>query len=1032
MKKSTCNGYLVKNSVIFFPNGMTPQKLLTCICLVLLGQLCFCQQNSLLFNHLTVNNGLSQGVNNCIYKDSRGYVWISSFDGLNRYDGVSCLIYREDQQQQHSIKGTLFLNITEDKNGNLWIGSNKGLNFYDRRLNQFVNYQMRERKTDDQLFSPFYIDDRNRVWLQSGTDILRFDPSDKSFQVLSRFAPAGNLFIKTLPATSFSKPTALYAITNNTPQVYEGIPVNDTIAWHPLLTTEPEGVTGFSCLLPAPGGLWIGSSAGLLYYTNKRLYKDVGAFAGKRLEDIKTLAFDHTGKLWAGTLRQGLFTLDTLHKTITDHYYASSRNPYSLSGNQVQYLYTDAANNLWVSVWGKGVDYVSLERFRFSHHLTREEAEELGVNNFMRSIVETDDHHFWCGTQSSGILILDNNKQVTGSITAGLPPAIEHLYKDGQGTIWAATFAGLFTINPTTQKVQQVSFSPAVYSIPGRQFNFITELTGGVMLASSNAGLYLVKKEKDRYSISSLKGLPERDVYLTSFCDRAGTVYISRAFKGFIAGTLQGDSFVIKKSFPYQATIKCFYESDDTTLWIGSTTGLLQYNKRLLTVEKVLTTNNGLSNQYIYGVLPDKGALWLSTNAGINRLQISDGTVKAFNAGDGLQSNEFNTYSFCKASNGEFLFGGVNGLNSFFPSAIQAYSYAPQLQLSTLQVNDAPFVTAINEGELKTLVLKPQENTISFQFTVLDFANPGSNKLFYTLKGYDKTWIAATNKSVIRYANLPAATYTLEAKAINAENVESKRLYTLSITVLKPWWKSWWFRSLLLLSVAGLLFVIIKAYLERKLQQQKVIMEKELAIEQERTKMARELHDGLGSKLSGIKHSFSAFKNGLHLPEEQDETFELNIGRLNESILDLRNLSHSLSSELSLQHGLEHALQDYCNSIHQNDALTVSFKSLHTEQVRLTEEQSFQIFRIVQELLQNILRHAGAKQAIVQMSLHNGKLMITVEDDGKGFEPAGKSQGQGIGLHNIQARIKLLKGKISYRSVLNEGTTVDMEIPVHA
>ncbi|MDF2187594.1 sensor histidine kinase [Paraflavitalea sp. CAU 1676] len=993
-------------------------------------QVCFCRQNSLLFNHLTVNNGLSQGVNNCIYKDSRGYVWISSFDGLNRYDGISCLIYREDQQKLHSIKGTLFLNITEDSHGNLWIGSNKGLNFYNRQLNQFVNYQMPDRKADDQLFSPFYIDDKERIWIQSGSDILLFDPYTKKFRVVSHFQVPGNLFIKTVPAAPFNKPEAIYAIVNNTPQVYKGILKSDTLNWQSLLTMEPAGIPGFTCLLPVPGGLWIGGPAGLLYYNNKDISHRIDASGGKKIEDIKTLTFDSKGKLWIGTLRQGLFKLDTLHKIITDHYYASSRNPYSLSGNQIQYLYTDAENHLWAAIWGKGVDYVSLEKFRFNHHLTREESEQLGVNNFMRSIVETDDHQFWCGTQSNGILILDKEKQVSGSISTGLPPAIEHLYKDSKGTIWVATFAGLFTIDPLSRKITQVPFPPAAYTVPGRQFNFIMEITGGILLASSNAGLYLVKKEKNTYSIHAVKGLPERDVYLTSFCDQTGTVYVSRAFKGFMAGTLLGDSFIVKKNFPYQATIKCFYENNDTTLWIGSTIGLLQYHKRLMTVEKIITTSNGLSNQYVYGLLPDKEDLWLSTNAGINRLRLSDGNITIFNAGDGLQSNEFNTYSFCKASNGELLFGGVNGLNSFYPSAIQAYTYPPRLQLSALQVNDAAFTTGVNEGELKTLELKPQENTISFQFTVLDFANPASNRLFYTLKGYDKAWIAAANKSVIRYANLPAGDYVLEAKAINAENVESKNLYTLSITVQKPWWKSWWFITLLLLTTAGVLFIVIKAYLKRKLEQQKIIMERELAIEQERTKMARELHDGLGSKLSGIKHSFSAFKKGLQLPEEQDGAFEVNIGRLNESILELRNLSHSLSTELSLQHGLEYALRDYCNSIHQSGALTISFRILHTEQAILTTEQSFHIFRVVQELLQNTLRHAQASGAIVQMSIHNSHLMITVEDNGKGFDPTVKGDVQGIGLINIQARIKLLKGKIAYRSVFNEGTTVDIEIPI--
>ena len=765
-------------------------------------------------------------------------------------------------------------------------------------------------------------------------------------------------------------------------------------------------------MLPDRTGLWIGSNRGVLYYSNHQFPFLITSFNKTAVADIQSLSTDKKGMLWAGSLQQGFFAIDTAAKKIAAQYLPSSRNPYALSGNQVQYLFTDNENHLWASVWGKGIDYVSLDKFRFQHHLTKEEAEELHYNNFIRSIIQVDDAHFWCGTQS-GILILDNKKNVSGIITAGLPPAIEHLYKDKKGMVWVATFSGLFLIDPVSKKVTPLIFNKTSYSSPGNQFNFITAISDGTMLASSNAGIFLIKNNRGQYSITAVKGLPKEDVYLTSFADKNGRIYISRAYKGFTEGTIQNDSFLIQKDFSYQATIKCFSEINDTYLYIGTTSGLMKFNKKNAVVEKIYTTNDGLSNQYIYGVLPDSNALWLSTNTGINRLQLNNESIKNFTAGDGLQSNEFNTYSFCKAADGELLFGGVNGLNSFYASAISKYPYSPKLQLSALQINDAPPAVIQNAGELKTLILQPDENTVSFQFTVLDFANPGANSLFYTLEGYDKKWIAAANKSVIRYANLPPGNYMLKAKAINAEKVESNFVYLLSVTVKTPWWQSWWFRTLLSLSIIAFVFLMIKNYLSRQLHKQKIIMEKELAIEQERTRMSRELHDGLGSMLSGIKHSFSAMKNQLELDDKQDLKFSGNIDKLNESIKELRNLSHSMASDSLLKYGLENSLDDYCRNISEPGVISVSFTALHTEEMQLTEEQTFHIFRIVQELLQNVMKHAMSANTIVQISYNAGHLYITVEDDGRGFD--------------METRVKILKGRIDFQTT--KGTSVLIEIP---
>jgi len=206
-------------------------------------------------------------------------------------------------------------------------------------------------------------------------------------------------------------------------------------------------------------------------------------------------------------------------------------------------------------------------------------------------------------------------------------------------------------------------------------------------------------------------------------------------------------------------------------------------------------------------------------------------------------------------------------------------------------------------------------------------------------------------------------------------------------------------------------------------------MEKEIAIEQERTKMARELHDGLGSMLSGIKHSFAAMTKEFELSDNQELLFHANVEKLNEAIKELRNISHNMASDSLLKYGLENSLRDYCSNASLNSGIPVSFTALNTKDLSIKEDKSIHIFRIIQELFQNIMKHSAARNVVVQISNNNKQLYITVEDDGKGFDMGEIKKQDGIGLKNIEARIKLLKGNLDYKTSPGGGTSVLMTIP---
>ena len=983
----------------------------------------------LFFNHLSVNNGLSQGVNNCIYRDSKGFVWISSFDGLNRFDGLNCINFRSTVtvKDKNGLTGTLFLNILEDKNSNLWIGSNAGLNLYNRRLDKFQNFRIASRSNDERFYSPFYIDDKNNIWLQSGSSIYIFNPAKKTFTFLDNFFSPGNLMVKPKPAGLFQPLQKIYAIYNNLPVLWEGQITGEKINWQATKISVPSTKI-LTVLHTSNTDFWLGTNSGLYLYQNNRQRYWITHFADLEIKNVSVLHLDQKGVLWAGTNQQGLFTIDTASGKVKNQYAHSVYNSYALSGNQIQYIASDDKGDLWVSVWGKGVDFTSLNRFRFNQNVTKEEADQSGSDNFMRSIIQVN-NEFWCATQSCGILILDENKKIKRSIRAGLPLSIEQLSVDKNNLVWAATFEGLFLIDPISKQVTKLPDNKSGFSPGSDQYNYISSLPNGSMLASTNAGLFIIARIDNRYQIKFVKGIVKgKDVFLTTYVDRLNQVYISRAFKGFTVNKFEGDSLVVLKEFPLEATIKCFNESSNSNLWIGSTIGMILFDKYKLKSKHLYTTADGLSNQYIYGIVADGNNLWLSTNAGINRFDFRNKTIKTFTAGDGLQSNEYNTYSYYKTSKGEILFGGVNGLNSFYPADYKSNSKAPQLILTGIQINDTLFRSRINQSEIKSLSLEYKQNTVSFQFTVIHFANSSGNTLSYILEGYDKSWVNIASKAQIRYANLPPGNYRLKVRAYNADGVEADKIYSLALTINAPWWQSWWFRLIAILMLVSIIIVIVRNYTNRRLEAQRIELEKTQAIEKERNRISRDMHDDLGSGLTIIAILSEVVKKQLSNPVKAKETLEKIAISSRDLVDNLQDIIWVLNPQNDTLESLSSYIREYGLKFFEPLSVQLEFNYPELFSSRhLSEEQRRNIFLTVKESFNNIAKYAWCNKVTVKIEETLTGILLSINDDGKGFDVS-KVRLFANGLKNMQHRIEQVGGSYSISSEPGNGTLTEIKI----
>jgi signal transduction histidine kinase len=276
---------------------------------------------------------------------------------------------------------------------------------------------------------------------------------------------------------------------------------------------------------------------------------------------------------------------------------------------------------------------------------------------------------------------------------------------------------------------------------------------------------------------------------------------------------------------------------------------------------------------------------------------------------------------------------------------------------------------------------------------------------------------------------LPPGTYTLQVRARHKGDetwVVMNAPFEFSIAT--PWYQTGAFIVCMAGLVILLLALAIRWYLRQHFERQRMHMEMELAVSEERNRLARELHDGLGSMLSGIKHSLVAVQQQVREPLLQ-QGLQNSVGHLDTSISELRNISHSMAS-VTAQGGLVETLHAYCQQLQGAGNMTVSFESLLPADFVIQEEPAFHLFRIVQELLQNILKHAEASNVIVQLSQNEGQVYVTVEDDGKGFVYAEALRGSGMGLRNILQRVKVLNGKTDFRTAPGEGCSVVIEVPV--
>ncbi len=805
------------------------------------------------FEHLSIEDGLSQNAGLAIFQDSRGYLWIGTQDGLNRYDGYSFKVYKHDPEDPASLSYNSILKIIEDENGILWIGTwGGGLNRFDPVTETFTRYQHNPDDPDSishDTVTALKYDSHGDLWVGTLSGLDRFNPATSTFKHfkndpndpdslssnaisviledssrqlwigtggygiegsgLNRFDPSSGKAVRYLHTKD--DPDSLSS--NNIADIYEA---NDGTFW---ISTG-----GFS--LPGNGLNHFDPNTG-----KARAYKnnpgDPHSISGN---DLMSLWGDASGTLWIGSGTSGLNRMDLSRPGIFTNY---QNDPYfadSLSGNEVWALFEDRLGILWVGTSHSGINKLSATAGQFGLYQNNpSDPASLGINA-TGAFAEDQAGNIWVATWGAG---LDRFNPSTGQFShyrhdpEDLSSLSDDLfmtvYVDESNTVWAGTLGrGLNRLDPVTGKVAHYLHDPAnpISLADDNVASIIADQKGGMWIGTFG-GISHYDPDTGRFTNYSSNpddpGSLSHNMVVSLYIDSKDKLWAGTWGGGLNQLDLNDPAHTdpgLARFTQYHAnpedpsslsedSIWTIHESKDGSLWFGTQMGL---NKMDPLTGKFIhyTEKQGLPNNVVLGILEDdNGELWLTTNNGLAQFNPRTEAVTVYNSSDGLQSNEFNSNAYYRASNGTMYVGGINGFNLFKPENIHPNPIPPQVALTQFQVYNEPLPVDLSGQQ--SIQLNYDQDFISFEFAAFDFQAPQKNEYAYMLEGFDKDWIQAGNRRYATYTNLPGGDYIFHLKASNSDGVWNERGIAIPINITPPFWQTWWFNGILILGVVALI-----------------------------------------------------------------------------------------------------------------------------------------------------------------------------------------------------------------------------------
>lgn len=797
------------------------------------------QPPKLKFKHISTEQGLSNSTIESILQDSRGFMWFGTRDGLNRYDGYQTAVYRYDAKDTTSISDNYIRCLYEDRNHKLWVGTLNGLNRYDPVTGRFTRYTHESgnnKSLTNNRVASICEDKKGDLWIGTlGGGLNKFLPATNTFISFRHSSidagisddrinclfkdETGNLWIGTenglnrfnrerqtfefYPSYREANKTENKDIIRVIQQDFQGNlwlgtedkgilifdPDSKSFTRYQHMEKEPASVASNlvrSILIDKKGNRWIGCVNGGLnlfdaysgaFYNYQNLPEKISSLSQRT---VSALFEDNQGNLWVGTHRGGvnLYTPDREKFGL----FRQEPDENSLSYNDVKAFCEDSKGYLWIGTDGGGLNRYDPVKNSFQHfNYDPYNPRSIGSNEVLH-IMEDKEENLWVSTWGGGLNLFNKS---TGTFTRFLQNSsdahsissnyVQKTFEDAQGNFWVATYyGGLNLLDRKTRQFTRVTSDPGHNTnLSGSNFvSICQDNTGNLWFGSDDGGLncYNTKLRRFNHYFTNGEKMPD---------------------------------------------LRILFVDSKQRLWVGQA-GLYLFdavNKSF----SLFTDTAGLSTEFIKGMEEDDGGnFWIATSNGLTLFNPDTHAFKKYNTADGLQGLEFEANAYLKTKNGQMLFGGVNGFNAFYPKDIELNSFIPPVYVTDFQIFNKRIVPTEKNSALKNdisatteIELSYKQSTISFGFAALNYTTSENNQYAYRLRGLEKDWNYVSNDRKAFYTNLAPGTYFFDVKASNNDGIWNEKGTSIKIIITPPFWDTWWFKTLALVSVISGIIIVV-------------------------------------------------------------------------------------------------------------------------------------------------------------------------------------------------------------------------------
>lgn len=986
------------------------------------------QTNSIPIQRYSIEHGMSSRQANKCLKDKRGFLWIGTNDGLNRFDGSHFKIYRHIPNDSNSLSGNVVVNLAEDKHGNIWVITTAGLCRFDVAENRFRQFRFPWMTPEKRQYTlePGLLLDEDKLWFSDydGVNVLNLN---------------GQLLHRYRYEAPYKGRLTIFLGKDAQNQIYAGsiegtFQLDEKVKLLRRMNLPIPDAAGLSLSNDSRGKTWLTrwATGATEYDPQTGEVKQVGQHESLRqVFELKPDSF------WACGDYQGLLNFsrkDRRFRHITSFYNLETGLEESFTVNSINSF---GDGYIWLCTW-EGLVRISRKPKPFSIL----KATDLGLNvpaNFIGVRQDPDQpYQLWINSWYQNLIRYRKDSKTFDKVfderhqsAIGLPWVNAYSLITIDDELWAVGHFGLQKRPKGSQQFERLLPPGRDSSFLHQPCNSIKKLKNGrFLVVSSGKGLVEFSRDFSFYREYpfQLNDLLGWDMRYGSMLELDSTQYLLCSDKsGLIRFNYPNKTFTRlaadRGGKPFPNFIRSLAKEKNGNIWVASLEGLVVLDRDLNRLFE-FSAQNGLPASRIYQVLVDKqNRVWAATGEGLALWQPDHQTFRVFTKSDGLPDNQPDRLFLME--NGNLVSGHDNGLAFLQPQYFDNRPKAPGILISDVLFENKEIAFA----KEKELVVPPQVAQIEFWFSALEYGKPEGMRYAYQVEEISPNWVDIGTRHRVSFFQLPPGDYTLRVKAISALGVASKEPATLHFTVKAPYYKTWWFRLLLVALVVGL----VVAFYRYRIQQL-------LKLERVRMRISRDLHDDIGSTLSSINILTRSAKRRF---EEKDdsrlaESLE-KIGERTQAMLEnMNDIIWSVKPENDSLDRVASRMREFAANV--LEARNMDFKidfDTHLEKYQLPLEAKNNLFLIFKEAVNNVAKYSQCTWVDLTMKVDSGKLVLEINDNGIGFDPNKKRdsadstyQKGGNGLRNMAQRAQEMGAEFFLQSAEGQGTLVRLILPL--